>query len=87
MNNKHRNTLKQIFATPIRPDIRWPDIISLFEALGARIIQGAGSRIGVLLNDCFYVFHEPHPGNIAKKAVVKAVRDFLEKAGIHSHEI
>ena len=36
----------------------------------------------VKLNDVRAVFHEPHPQNEIDKGAVKAVREFLIKAGI-----
>ena len=82
MNNKHRKTLKAVFSDPVQSDIPWSDIIKLFKALGARISQGRGSRVRVLLNGERAVFHEPHPERVTDKGAVKSVRDFLNNAGI-----
>jgi hypothetical protein len=82
MNNKHKKTLQTIFTDPIPVDIPWADIIKLFEALGATITQGRGSRVRVLLNNQRAVFHEPHPERVTDKGAVKSVRDFLINAGI-----
>lgn len=84
MNSKRRKTLEAIYADPAPADILWADIIKLFEALGAIITQGKGSRVRVLLNDQRAVFHEPHPERETDKGAVKAVRDFLLNAGITS---
>lgn len=46
MNKKQRQTLIAIFTTPVRSDIKWTDIESLFKALGATVSQGKGSRGG-----------------------------------------
>jgi HicA toxin of bacterial toxin-antitoxin, len=82
MNNKQRKTLNAIFADPIPANIAWRDIVTLFEALGATITQGKGSRVRVLLNDQRAVFHEPHPERVTDKGAVKSVREFLVNAGI-----
>lgn len=82
MNSKRRKTLRAIFTAPIPADILWTDIIKLFEALGATVSQGRGSRVRVLLNNQRAVFHEPHPERETDKGAVKAVRDFLTNAGI-----
>jgi HicA toxin of bacterial toxin-antitoxin, len=82
MNNKHLKTLKAVFTDPIPADIPWANIISLFEALGASITQGKGSRVRILLNQRRAVFHEPHPERVTDKGAVKSVREFLVSAGI-----
>ena len=82
MNNKQRQTLKAIFTSPVRSDIKWTDIENLFKALGAKVSQGKGSRVRVLLNGVKAVFHEPHPEKETDKGAVKAVKEFLEDAGI-----
>ncbi|MEM8673106.1 MAG: type II toxin-antitoxin system HicA family toxin [Cyanobacteria bacterium P01_G01_bin.67] len=86
MNNKHRQTLKAIFAVPIRSDIKWTSIESLFKALGAEISQGRGSRVRVSLNGVKAVFHEPHPERETDKGTVKSVNEFLENAEIKSED-
>jgi hypothetical protein len=56
--------------------------VALFESLGAVVTQGAGSRVRVTLNGVDSVFHEPHPGSEISKPAVRAVRQYLEDAGI-----
>ena len=82
MNNKQRQTLRAIFTSPVRSDIKWTDIESLFKALGATVSQGRGSRVRVSLNGVKAVFHEPHPEKEINKGAVKAVKEFLENAEI-----
>lgn len=77
LNNKQQKTLNAIFETPIRSNILWRDIVSLFEALGAKVAQGRGSRIRVELKGERAVFHEPHPERETDKGAVKSVREFL----------
>lgn len=82
MNNKQCKTLREIFDLPVRSNIKWTNIENLFEALGATVSQGNGSRVRVALNGVKAVFHEPHPENETDKGAVKSVREFLENAGI-----
>ncbi|WP_199590171.1 type II toxin-antitoxin system HicA family toxin [Bremerella cremea] len=82
MNKKHRRTLEAIFAEPVRSNIAWRDIESMFVAVGAVVEERAGSRIGVLLNDMVAIFHRPHPEKETDKGAVKSVRSFLVAANI-----
>ncbi len=82
MNKKQRQTLDKIFERPDRSDIPWANIESLFEALGADILEGRGSRVRVALNDVRAVFHRPHPERVTNKGAVKSVRRFLQEAGV-----
>lgn len=82
MNAKQRRTLAQVFADPVRSDIAWRDIEGLFDALGATVRQGAGSRVCVALGDVRAVFHRPHPERVTDKGAVRAVRRFLQTAGV-----
>ena len=54
----------------------------MFLALGATIIEGAGSRVAFVLNNEKGDFHRPHPGKEAKRYQVKNAQDFLIKVGI-----
>lgn len=84
LNRKQRKTLAAVFENPIRSDILWSDIVGLFEALGATVTQGRGSRIRIYLNGVRAVFHEPHPEKVTDKGSVKSVREFLENAEIET---
>lgn len=82
LSRKHRTTLDAIFAVPARAGIVWTDIEALFEACGADISEGSGSRVRVALNGVRAVFHRPHPRKETDKGAVKSVRRFLVEAGI-----
>ena len=82
MNNKHRSTLEAIFSDPVRSNIRWSEIEALLKALDARISEGRGSRVRIHINEMDAVFHRPHPKPDTDKGAVKAMRRFLESAGI-----
>jgi hypothetical protein len=82
MNAKQRKILVAVFAMPVRSDILWSDIESLFRALGGETSEGSGSRIRVALNGVRAVFHRPHPERETDKGTLKSVRRFLLAAGI-----
>lgn len=82
MNNRQRKTLEAIFHDPVRADIRWADIESMLLAAGAEISEGAGSRVRISLGNARAVFHRPHPRPITDKGSVRAMRRFLEVAGV-----
>jgi hypothetical protein len=82
MRSKHRKTLDQIFENPVRPDIPWSDIESLFKALGGEMSEGRGSRLRVHLTGVRAVFHRPHPGKETDRGTVRSVRRFLTEAGV-----
>ncbi len=82
MNNKQIKTYIDIFSNPIKSDITWSDIESLFMALGAKISEGNGSRIRVELNGERAVFHRPHPEKNTDKGAIVSVRKFLSNAGV-----
>ena len=84
MSKKHEKTLKAVFSVPTSGGIAWRDIEALFKSLGAEISEGRGSRVRVILNGVFAVFHRPHPQKEACKGAVEAVRSFLKNAGVKS---
>ena len=82
MNKKQHRTLQKIFEKPVRSDIHWNDIESLFIALGAEISQGRGSRVRIAFKGVRAVFHRPHPERVTGKGTVKSVRRLLQEAGV-----
>ena len=86
MNNKQKKTLERIFEDPVRSDVIWSDIESLLIALGAKITAGQGSRVRIILKDCYAVFHRPHPERVTDKGALKSVRRFLVNAGVKLEE-
>lgn len=87
MNNKHRKTLKSIFAKPVPSNLKWKDIEKLFINLGAKISEGHGSRVRIELFGLDMVFHRPHPKPDTDKGSVISVRQFLILVGINENEI
>jgi len=57
-------------------------IESLFVVLGAKAIEGRGSRVRFLLNDAVGTFHRPHP---QKEAKAYQVRDARGVSSISRH--
>ncbi len=87
MSSKHEKILKAIFEDPVRSNIEWKDIESLFIHLGAKISERAGSRVGVYLNGVVAIFHRPHPEKETDKGAVKSVRKFLTNAGFGPEQV
>jgi hypothetical protein len=79
---RQRKTFDAIFENPIRANIAWGDIESMFLALGAEVSEGRGSRVRVALRGVRAVFHRPHPEKEASKGCIKSVRRFLLEANI-----
>jgi hypothetical protein len=81
VKGKHARTLEAVFANPVRSNVLWADVESLFAAAGAEISEGRGSRVRVSLDGVDAVFHRPHPQKETDKGALKSVRRFLTEAG------
>ena len=84
MNSKQRRTLRAIFTNPVPANLEFKRLESLFLALGAKLIEGDGSRVRFVLNDVVVSFHRPHPHKEAKSYQVRDARSFLKQAGVKS---
>ncbi len=82
MKRKHQITLKKIYSRPINGSIKWVDVESLLESLGATIEEREGSRVGVILFGDVKVFHRPHPSPDTDKGAIASIRKWLEKNGV-----
>lgn len=82
MNRAQRKTLEGIYRLPTSKTLEWKRIESLFHAIGAKIIEGDGSRVRFELNEAVIIFHRPHPQKEAKLYQVRDARLFLNKAGV-----
>lgn len=82
MNAKARRTLQAVFDVPVRANVPWDDIESLFVSAGAEITEGSGSRVRVALNGVRAVFHRPHPQKETDRGAVRSVGRFLMDAGV-----
>lgn len=82
MNSKQRKTLEALFRDPVSGSIEWSNIESLLIAAGARVIEGAGSRVRFEKDGVVASFHRPHPEKEAKRYQVRDARDFLIQIGV-----
>ncbi len=82
MNSTHKKTLLAVFSEPTPKTLEWMKIEALFVALGAKTIEGDGSRVRFVLNDAVISFHRPHPRKEAKAYQVRDAREFLDRLGI-----
>jgi hypothetical protein len=82
MQSKHRKTLESIFADPIRANVPWAEVETLFLAVGGDVSEGRGSRVRVSLNGVDAVFHRAHPQKETDKGALKSVCRFLKEAGV-----
>lgn len=82
MNAKQRRTLRALFTTPTRANVRFSDIEALIVALGGEIREGGGSRVAFELKGRRAYLHRPHPGREAKRYQVEEVREFLRSLEI-----
>lgn len=82
MNKRHQKTLETIFKKPIPASLEWGDIEALFLSVGAKSVEGRGSRVRFELNGVVATFHRPHPQKEAKPYQVRDARRFLEQAGV-----
>ena len=82
MNKRHEKVLDQIFENPVRADVSWSEIESLLVALGADLSEGRGSRVRIVLNGVWAVFHRPHPRKETDKGALQSMRRFMKEAGV-----
>ncbi|MGB9088865.1 MAG: type II toxin-antitoxin system HicA family toxin [Pseudomonas farsensis] len=82
MNNHQRASLEIIFNQPVPRTLDWQRLESLLVSLGAKTIEGRGSRVRFELNGVVATFHRPHPDRHAKPYQVRGARQFLEQAGV-----
>ena len=82
LSSRHQKTLQAIFDNPVRSDVDWKKIESLFTAVGAEVSEGRRSRVRVVLNDVKAIFHRPHPQKETDKGALKSVRRYLKETGV-----
>lgn len=82
MNSRQRKTLEAIFARPAPVDMAWADLESLFLAVGAKKVEGSGSRVRFELGQTDIILHKPHSPTTLRPYQVRLAREFFEKAGI-----
>lgn len=82
MNANHQKTLAAIFTDPVSNSIEWRKMEALFIALGANLVEGAGSRVRFIKGNIVATFHRPHPAKEAKPYQVRDARQFLQQLGV-----
>ncbi|MEX5353425.1 type II toxin-antitoxin system HicA family toxin [Pseudomonas juntendi] len=82
MNTHQRTTLSLIFSKPAPKTLEWSRLESLLVSLGARVIEGRGSRVRFELKGVVATFHRPHPDRHAKPYQICDARQFLEQVGV-----
>ena len=82
MNSKHRKALAAVFTDPVSGTIEWTAVEGLLLAVGARLIEGRGSRVRFEKDGEVATFHRPHPAKEARRYQVRDARDFLERIGV-----
>lgn len=82
MKSKHQKTLALIFSRPTPAGVKWPDVVGLFEELGATMTEREGSRVAVALFGQIKVMHRPHPSPDVDKGAVASIRKWLEDNGV-----
>lgn len=87
MSSKCQKVYELIFKNPVQSNIEWKEIENMLRSLGAKISEGNGSRVRIELNGERAVFHRPHPEKETDKGAVKAMRRFLENAGVNYDEL
>lgn len=60
-------------------NLEWRRIESLFQAVGAIMVEGSGSRVRFELNGVVGTFHRPHPKKEAKPIRFEMRDSFLKK--------
>jgi len=82
MSHKPEKTLTQLFSHPIPMNLKWKDVVHMFESLGAEVEVVHGGREKVKLNGEEQTFHIPHGKTLDSKDEVVEIRHFLERAGV-----
>jgi hypothetical protein len=79
LNNRHRNTLRQILQHPAGHNIEWRAVVSLLDAVGSVVEHGDG-KVAVTLGSETEFFDPPAHKDIDTQTVVD-LRRLLSKAG------
>jgi len=75
-----KEKLRARFAT-IPADFAWKELCSLLNGCGYEVLKGAGSRRKFVKDGRVIILHEPHPGKIVKKYVLRQVLAHLKEHG------
>jgi hypothetical protein len=79
LDNRHRNTLREIFQHPVSHNIEWRSVVSLLEAVGS-VTQQHDGKLSVTLGD-ETEFLDPPPHKDIDAQLVVDLRRMLAGAG------
>jgi hypothetical protein len=79
LDNRHRNTLRQIFQHPVSHNIEWHAVVSLLEAVGS-VSQHHDGKLAVTLGD-ETEFLDPPPHKDVDAQMVVDLRRMLAGVG------
>jgi len=79
LDNRHRNTLRQIFQHPVSHNIEWHAVASLLEAIGTVDVHHDG-KVTVQVGSEREIFEPPVTKDIDEQMVVD-LRRMLSQAG------
>lgn len=82
MSHDHTQTLRHIFSHPISMNLKWNEVVHLFQSLGGTVEPAHGGRETVHLMGKQMTFHVPHGKSIESKDEVMQIRKFLESCGV-----
>lgn len=62
-------------------DFTWNELCSMLNGFGYEMLTGTGSRRKFRKDGRIIILHEPHPGKIVKKYMLKMVFETLKETG------
>ena len=81
VNNKYQHTLESIFQSPLPSHLKWHDIITPFEHIGAVKFKSNG-QLTFTVNGTPRIFHQAKGQEISDSSQIQDLRDFLESVGM-----
>ena len=79
LDNRHRNTLRQIFQHPVSHNIEWHAVVSLLKAIGS-VVEHRDDMVAVTVGSATEFFDVPAHKDIDTQTVVD-LRRMLSSAG------
>ena len=68
LDNRHRNTLRQIFQHPVSHNIEWHAVTSLFDAIGTVTVHGG--KVTIAVGPERQIFYHPVGKDIDAQMVI-----------------
>jgi len=77
---KQEKLLEKFLSKPLRRNLTFRELVTLFQGLGYELINKEGSRVAFWNKATGDIFdlHQPHPDDILKLYVVKKVQEKLK---------